>query len=65
MLHKKYSLPINMPPTINIHKYIFESFSICDLFWENVPKCTKTTIEIRLKAGNNFILNKYLKPIVS
>ena len=29
---------------------------ICDPFWENVPKRAKTTTEIRLKVGNNFIL---------
>ena len=33
-------------------------------FGENVPKVEKTTIEIRLKVGNNYILNKYLKPII-
>ena len=38
---------------------------ICDPFWENVPKVEKTTIEIRLKVGNNYIFNKNLKPIFS
>ena len=36
-----------------------------DPFCENVPKVSKTTIEIRLKVGNNFIFKKYLKPILS
>ena len=31
---------------------------ICDLFWENVPKVKKTTMEIQLKVGNNSIFNK-------
>ena len=38
---------------------------ICDPFWENLPKYTETTIEIYLKVGSNFILNKYLKHIFS
>ena len=40
-------------------------YPICDQFWENVPKVGKTTIEIRLKVGNNSIFNKYLKPMLS
>ena len=33
-----------------------EENRICDPFWENVPKVEKTSIEIRLKVGNNSIL---------
>ena len=34
------------------------SSNICDPFCENVPKIEKTTIEIRLKVGNNSIFSK-------
>ena len=44
---------------------LYEDLPICDPFWENVPKVRKTTIEIRLKVGNNSIFNKYLKAIFS
>ena len=38
--------------------------SMCDQFWGNVPERAKQ-LEIRLKVGNNFIFNKYLKPVFS
>ena len=38
---------------------------ICDPYCENVPKVAKTTIKIWLKVGNNFIFNKYQKPVFS
>ena len=44
---------------------IYISLDICDPFWENLPKHAETNIEIELKVGNNFILNKSLKPTFS
>ena len=42
-----------------------DQIHMCDQFLENVPERAKTTIEIQLKVGVNFIFNKYLKPIFS
>ena len=49
-LHKEYAC-------IRLEKLIDFNFGICDSFYENLPKHAKTTIEIWLKVGNNFIFN--------
>ena len=56
---------IQMCPTNGVSTNTVTSYCCCGPFWENVPKVGKTTIEIRLKVGNNSIFNKYLKPIFS